>query len=129
MDALAIAAGLRWMQEGAEPDRVKGIIRFVAGLTVERMEQAFSAGETFAVPQEMLGDYELPVGGSLITPPLDPSMSEGVRQLVNRLDLKLLWDEVKAGISNLGEPRKRGRKPKRRLDSPTAATAVVAVEQ
>jgi hypothetical protein len=129
LEVIAIAAGIRWMQEGAEPDRVKGIIRFVAGLTAEHMEAAFAEGRTFPVPREMFGEFELPIGGMLIKPPIDDSMSEGSRELMRRLDLRPLWDKVKSRISNMGEPQKRGRKPKRRLDSPMDATATVAVDQ
>src|SRR5437588_55328 len=66
-EALAVAAGIRYRREGAAPDRVAGVVRFLAGLPIDRLEEEFAAGRTFPVPGAMLGEAWLP--GIMIPPP------------------------------------------------------------
>lgn len=109
MDALAVAAGVRWAREGAEPERVAAVIRFMALQHLEHLEAEFAAGKTIPVPNVMLQGLELPgTGGNFIA----PTREGPVARLMQELDLSRLWKEVKAKIAKLGAPRKRGRRPK-----------------
>jgi len=106
---VAVAAGARWRAEGAAPERVAGIIRFLSGLGTEWLEAEIEAGRTFPVPAAMLGASCLP--GVMIEPPSDPSMGPGVAALVRRLDLAPLCREVKEKVARLSKrpANRRGR--------------------
>src|SRR5262245_55805585 len=55
-EVVAVAAGLKYREEGAGMDRIAGVVRLLASLPIERLETHFEKGETFPVPAMMLGD-------------------------------------------------------------------------
>lgn len=110
IETLAIYAGARWRAEGADPNRVAGIVYFVARLQLEQLEREFEEGRWFPVPEVMLGEVKLPGGGILIDPTADDS---DVTELMRRLDLRLCWQEVQERVAELRSrqptPKKRGK--------------------
>jgi hypothetical protein len=114
-DAIAVAAGALYRREGADPGRIQGVVKFLAGRPVEQLEADFAAGRTFPVPAVMLGaDCWLP--GVMIAPPTDSELTPGAKRLMQRLDLVVVVAAVKAKTEKLAaRPRKPGRGRKRGL--------------
>lgn len=115
VQVFALAAGSRHRDEGASSGRVTGVVRFLAGLTLEKLEVDIEAGRTFVVPASMLDGTWLP--GLLIEPPLsDPSLTKGALALMRRLDLKAILVSVRKGCGEVLARRtaKRGRGKKRK---------------
>lgn len=101
---MAIKAGLAYKAEGANGERWSGVVRFLSGLTQERMEADFERGLTFPVPASLIhaaAEAEgLPDGfwipGMLVEPPLDaPGITQAAKDLMIRLDLPTIYNEVK----------------------------------
>ena len=109
IEALALAAGMRWVKAGADADRVQGVVRFIARQPLEHLEAEFAAGRTFPVPPVMLKGFVVPGAGGIF---IKPETKGGAVRLMNDLDLARLWDDVQAKIAKLGNPPKRGRRPK-----------------
>lgn len=97
---LAVVAGAVYRAEGATPERVAGIVSFLAGLSLEKLEAELEAGRTFPVPGAMMGTNRLP--GMMIPPPAAPS--PGVLALMKRLDLAQLYADVMTKVSQLSKP-------------------------
>jgi hypothetical protein len=119
METIAVAAGVRYREEGARPERVHGVVRLLGSMTLERFEQHLSQGETFPVPACLLDQLDearpacwLP--GMMIVPP--PDLAPGLAALMAKLDLGRICQEVKAKVEQLkSQPRtKRGRKKRHR---------------
>jgi DNA-binding transcriptional MerR regulator len=119
VEALAIAIGNRWRQEGESPERVAELVYHVARLDAGEMEQSFRDGLTFPDPPRRVGEVVLPgTGSGLIERPVD--IPEGIRALMRKLDLQVCWCHVKREIAKLARHpnrRKRGRQPKSKLRS------------
>jgi len=114
LEALAVAAGVRWMNAGADPERVAGVVRLVASKPLEHLEAEFGQGRTFPVPQVMLRGIALPLPGHGIF--VVPEKRSRAARLMHELDLGRLWEELKVKIKNL-TPRRRGRRPKKRVSN------------
>ncbi len=121
VQVVAVAAGVRHRTEGAGPERATGVMRFLAGLTLEQLEWHLGEGRTFAVPAALVrraADEEgLPatywVPGLLIEPPGgDPSVTPAVNALMDRLDIKRIYDEVRARAAEIASRPEK--KPTRR---------------
>src|SRR5688500_17334148 len=57
---IAFAVAARYRDEGAGPERVAGVLRFLAGRPLEQLENDIAAGRTLPVPGPMIGDVEWP---------------------------------------------------------------------
>lgn len=116
VEALAVATGARYRAAGAGADRVAGVVKFLAGLTLERLEADLEAGRTFPVPAAMLGTDTIP--GLMIEPPSD--LAPGAAALMRRLDLVAILKHVKRKIAELSHrPAKKGRGRRRGLEEST----------
>jgi hypothetical protein len=114
-ECIAVAAGALYRREGADPGRIQGVVKFLAGRPLEQLEADFAVGLTFPVPAVMLGaDCWLP--GVMIAPPTDTALSPGAKRLMERLDLVAVVAQVKAKVEKLtARPKKKGRGRKRGL--------------
>lgn len=100
MHALALAVGNAYREHGASPGRVAGVIRFLAGLRPQVLEEDLAEGRTFPVPSELFGVQWMP--GMMVEPPMnDPQLSPGVRVLIHKLDLVAIRARVLKGIAKL----------------------------
>jgi hypothetical protein len=122
IQVLAVAAGVRHQHEGSTPERAIGVMVYVAGLDEGAMEKAFDEGRTFPVPASImeraasLEQSIVVLPGELIALPDSPSLTVTSRQLMKRLDLKTLWDEVRKKLSKFdteakGDPKANKAKP------------------
>jgi hypothetical protein len=116
---VAVAAGIRYRDEGAGPDRVFGIVRFLASLSLERLEAEIAAGRSFPVPDTLLGDAPRPdcwLPGVMIEPPSESEMSPGAAALMRRVALPAIVESVKRKVAELSRrlaKRKRDRSRER----------------
>jgi hypothetical protein len=116
----AVFVGSRYRDEGASDGRVAGVVKCLAGFSAawgrdreHELEGALAAGRTFPVPEDLLGRMERPeqwLPGMFIEPPYD-GVTPRVRELMERLDLQRLYDELKLRIARhrrvrMGRPRK-----------------------
>ena len=102
-DVVAVAAGIRSRDAGADYDRVPGIVRFLSGLGVTRLERELAAGRTFPVPGAMFGVTWMP--GLMIEPPTG-EMSPGAALLIHRLNLATIYADVRKKVEELTEAAK-----------------------
>jgi MerR-like DNA binding protein len=110
---LAVAAAACYRAEGADPNRVAGIIRFVIACGIDWLEKEMAEGRTLPVPGAMLGSILLP--GVMVEPIVnDPSNAPATLALMRRLDLKAIWEDVKRKVDQLSRrpANKRGRSRK-----------------
>lgn len=93
VQAVGVTAGARWRSERAQPDRVAGIVRYISGLDITHLEAELASGRTFPIPAAMLGVSWLP--GMMIEPPATAGMGIHTELLIQRLDLKKIYEEVR----------------------------------
>jgi hypothetical protein len=114
-EAVAVAAGLKYREQGAGPDRVQGVVRLLAGMPLERLEAELAAGNTFPVPAMLLGDTPRPdcwLPGMMIRPP--HNLPVGAAALIARLDLRVIVLDVRQKAEVLArQPAKQKRGHKR----------------
>jgi DNA-binding transcriptional MerR regulator len=101
-DVIAIAAGLRFKDEGAGPDRVRGVVRLVSGLGMAELRKQLAQGRWFPAPGAMLDAEYLP--GFLFDPdvefnPLEMSLT--ARALLKKLDLRKVVANVERSVAKL----------------------------
>lgn len=97
-NAFALFVGSRYRKENAPAPRVEGVVKFLSGVTTETFLQEIAAGRTFPVPAVLVrianGFERLPnqwKPGMFIPPP--DTLDLRAAFVMNRLDLKKLWDE------------------------------------
>jgi hypothetical protein len=119
----AVAAGIRYRDEGADPGRVAGVVKFLAGQTLERLEAEFATGRTYPVPATLLEraaaeeDVALPdawIPGFLMEPPNLDKLSPGTAKLLRRIDLVPILAEVKRKVEELSRRPDKRKKHRRR---------------
>jgi hypothetical protein len=124
-DALAVAAGVAYRRAGAGPDRVAGVVKFLAGYGIERLEADLAAGRTFPVPAALLQRAAAPEGmpgelwlpGVMIAPPAWPT--PGAAALARRLDLRAIYADVMRRIGELSRRPSRRERGRRGLEGAT----------
>ena len=107
-DAVAVAVGLRYRNEGAGTDRVAGVVRLLASMPLERLEAHLEKGETFPVPAMLLGDTTRPdcwIEGMMIVP---PDVPPAAAKLMKRLDLSAICRDVKTKAAKLHPAKQTG---------------------
>jgi hypothetical protein len=121
MRVVALAAGARYLALGSGWDRAAGVVKFLSGLTLERLEAAFAEGRTWPVPATMLLRAAAAEGlpawlpGMLIAPPADdPELTPAGKALMAKLDLRTVYGAVRRQIAALPadtkRPKGKGRK-------------------
>ena len=110
--AVAVALGALYRREGADDFRVRGVVKFLAGTSMEEIERAVDDGLTMPVPASLMGVDWVP--GLFVAPPLDdPDLTPAARAMMERLDLKPVLEDVKrklAAIDAAGPARRAKRK-------------------
>jgi MerR HTH family regulatory protein len=100
-DVIAVAVGLRFREEGADPGRVREVVRFIAGLGVERLKRELDEGKTLPAPGPQLGVTWLP--GLMLDPEKDipPDTPPEAKVLMRRLNVKPVYEAVMKKVAKL----------------------------
>ncbi|MBM4073439.1 MAG: hypothetical protein FJ271_31625 [Planctomycetes bacterium] len=112
----ALHVGSAYRREGADQDRVRGIVSFLGTVPVERLEAELEAGRSWPCPAGLIGAAPRPsawLPGLFTAPPSTTGCRPGVALLVHRLDLGVLYREFRERIETMPVQRRRGR-PRRR---------------
>jgi hypothetical protein len=115
---LALAAAAVHRELGADPGRVAGVVRLLAGMSVERLEAELAAGRTYPVPAALLGVEPRPacwLPGMLVRPPADdPTLTPAAAAMLKKLDLAPLWERVRRDAERLARrPAPTMQRPRR----------------
>jgi hypothetical protein len=110
-ECLAFAMAAQYQMQLAPLDRVNGIVQFISSLPLERLEAEMEAGRTFPVPASLHRVAWLP--GIMIEPPSDASGN--AKELMRRLDLVPIYNEVMARINKLDKAKAKRRQRRKKL--------------
>lgn len=102
MDCVAVAVGIRWRDEGAGPERVAGVVKFLSGTSVEWLEGELNAGRTFPVSAAQMKHDWLP-GMMIGLDEVDPETPMRVKLLMRRVDAKPIYEKVKQQVEKLAK--------------------------
>jgi hypothetical protein len=119
MAVFAFFAGGKWKGANAGGERYHGVVKLLASMPPERLEAELAAGNTWPVPATLLGELvgEAPGQrcwpGMLVNPATLGDLTPRMAEVIRRLDLKALWDELHRELDKpVPPPKKRGRPKK-----------------
>jgi hypothetical protein len=100
-DAVAVAVGMTYRKHGATPERVAGVVKFLAGLGLERLKAEIKLGNTFPVPGSLMGGDWIP--GMMVPPVNTARLMPTARLLLKQIEVEPIMKAVERKVTAMNK--------------------------